>query len=99
MFMDLYIEREDKRITLEEWKKYISTDKELLLCEMVEGINPLTKMALYFESPGRVLWNGIEVFYKDGKIGCEGDEEGLIEKLRAIAEVFSASVYDCGEKI
>ena len=98
--MDLYIERKDERITLEEWKKYVSTDKELLLCETGEGVNPLTKMPIHFEMPGRVLFDGsIEIRYQNGKIGCEGDEEGLIGKLLAIAEVLDASVYGCGEEM
>lgn len=98
--MDLYIERENGMITLEEWKAYVSTDKELSLSETGQGINPITKTPLRFKMPGRVIWkDDIEITYKQGKIGCEGDGDGLVEKLMEIARALSASVYDCGEKI
>lgn len=98
--MDMYVERERKMITLEEWKKYVQSDKELSLSEQGKGINPLTSTPIYFEIPGRAIYkNDCEIFYENGKIGCEGSSDEIQEKLVEIAHTFHAAVFDCGEKI
>lgn len=99
--MDLYIERENDMITLEEWREYIDTDRELCLNETGSGINPITKKPLCILSPGNAVWipTGDEIRYKDGRVGCEGGDRALTEKLINIAKALSADVFDCGEKI
>lgn len=97
--MTIYIERVSGMITIDEWLTYISTDSELTLSENGTAINPITRVPMRFRIPGRVLWKNCEINYKQGKIGCEGISEGLIEKLSEIAAALSADVFDCGEKI
>lgn len=98
--MDLYLERECSRITLEEWLNYVESDKELILSENGTVINPLTQATMNFDIPGRVVWkNMYEITYKNGMIGCEGSSAEIIKKLMEIANVFNASLFDCGEKI
>lgn len=74
-------------------------DDELILAEVTEGINPLTKMKLRIEIPGRVIFKGMEINFKRGCIGCEYASEEMLEKLKEIATAFEANVYDCGEEI
>ncbi len=97
--MDLYVERETGEISLQEWLDYVKTDDELMLEEVAEGINPLTKQKLRIEIPGRVIFNGSDIYHRKGCIGSEDFSERLLEKLRSIAIFFDADVYDCGEKI
>lgn len=97
--MDLYIERENGNITLDEWLEYVNSDGELVLSETGTAINPLTKAVMRFRIPGRTLWRDYEITYKDGRIGSEGGSEELIEKLKQIAEALSGEVFDCGDKI
>lgn len=97
--MDIYIEKENGEISFQEWLDYVKLDNELILAEVSEGINPLTKMTLRIEIPGRVLFNGIEINFKRGRIGCEYASEEMLVKLKEIAIVFGANVYDCGEEI
>lgn len=96
--MDLYIERENGDITLDEWLEYVNSDGELTLSEIGTAINPLTKAVMRFRIKGRTLWKGYEITYSDGRIGCEGGTEELVEKLKQIASALSAKVFDCGEK-
>lgn len=97
--MDIYIERENGKITLDEWIKYVNSDGELILSETATAINPLTKAVLRVRVAGRVLWKDYEITYRDGRIGSEDGSEELVEKLKQIASVLSAEVFDCGEKI
>ncbi|MBQ4522267.1 MAG: hypothetical protein IJA10_04870 [Lachnospiraceae bacterium] len=97
--MDIYIEREKGEISFQEWLDYVKSDDELILTEVTEGINPLTKMKLRIEIPGRVIFNGVEINFKRGCIGCEYASEEMLAKLKEIAIVFGANVYDCGEEI
>ncbi|MCA5579312.1 hypothetical protein [Enterocloster clostridioformis] len=98
--MDIYVERIGKVITLEEWKKYVQSDKELSLSEQGKGINPLTRTTMYFEIPGRVIYkNDYEIYYENGKIGCDGLSDEIQGKLIEIARFFNAKVFDCGEEI
>ena len=98
--MDLYLERKEAPITLQEWKDYVHSDSELSLSEQGKGINPLTRAPLSFQIPGRAIWKDTcEIFYEAGRIGSAGSSEGIREKLSAIALVLHASVYDCGEEI
>lgn len=103
--LDLYLERENDRITLEEWKAYVNTDEELRLDERGHGINPLTKTPLIIMEPGKAIWNPpgdediYEIRYKDGRVGCEGGDKKITGKLIEIAKSLSASVFDCGDKI
>lgn len=97
--MDLYIERENGEITLEEWLEYVNSDGELTLSETGTAINPLTKAVMRFRIPGRTLWRDYEITYKDGRIGSEDGSEELAEKLEQIASALNAEVFDCGEKI
>ncbi|MCM1305248.1 MAG: hypothetical protein NC306_14260, partial [Butyrivibrio sp.] len=66
--MDIYIERE-KDITLQEWLNYVKTDKDLVLEESGEGINPITKQKLKIKIAGRVLFDDCEIIYQKGHIG------------------------------
>lgn len=97
--MDLYIERENESITLDEWIQYVNSDGELILSETATAINPITKAVLRVHRKGRVLWKDYEINYMGGKIGSENGSEELVEKLIQIAQALSADVFDCGEKI
>ena len=97
--MDLYIERENGEITLEEWLEYVNSDDELTLSETAEATNPITKAVLRVHIKGRALWKNYEINYRSGRIGSEFGSEELVEKLKQIAQALSAEVFDCGEKI
>lgn len=98
--MDLYLERESSKITLEDWLNYVESDKELILSENGTIINPITQSTMNYNIPGRVIWkNSYEITYKNGMIGSEDSSEEIINKLMEIAKVFHASLFDCGEKI
>lgn len=97
--MNLYIERTKNTITLQEWLDYVRTDESLILAEVSEGINPLTKLKLRIEIPGRVIFDDAEICYKKGRIGCEYYSENIADKLKEIAATLHAEVFDCGEKI
>ena len=97
--MDIYVERENQEINFQEWLNYVESDKNLILAEVTEGINPLTKMALKVEIPGRVLFQDMEIYHKKGCIGCEYASEEMLAKLKEIATALGAKVYDCGEEI
>lgn len=97
--MDLYIERENGSITLEEWLDYVKSDGELTLSETAEATNPITKSVLRVHIKGRALWRSYEIIYRKGRIGSEDGSEELAEKLKQIASALSAEVFDCGEKI
>lgn len=97
--MDLYIERENGEITLEEWLEYVNSDGELTLSEIGEAINPITKAVLRIHIKGRTLWKDYEINYRNGRIGSEDGSEELAEKLKQIASALNAEVFDCGEKI
>lgn len=98
--MELYLERKGKEITLEEWKAYVKSDKELLLSEQGQGINPMTRTPMRFEIPGRVLYQeSYEILYKEGKIGCNGSSDEICKKLSEISLSLNACLFDCGEEI
>lgn len=97
--MDIYIERENGSITLDEWLEYVSSDGELVLSETGTAINPITKAVLRVHIKGRALWRDYEINYRNGRIGCEDGSDELVEKLKRIAFALSAEVFDCGEKI
>lgn len=98
--MDLYIERENGVITLDEWLNCVSSDKELELSEDGTVVNPITKMPFKLKIRGRAIWRGsVEFTYVKGKIGCEGGSAEVINKLKQIAAALNAAVFDCGEKI
>lgn len=97
--MDLYIERENGTITLEDWLEYVKSDGELILSETCEATNPITKQVLRVRVTGRVLWKDYEITYRDGRIGSEDGSKELVEKLKQIAQALSAEVFDCGEKL
>lgn len=97
--MDIYIERENGKITLDEWLEYVNSDSELVLSETGTAINPLTKATMRFRIAGRSLWKDHELTYSEGRIGSEDGSEELVEKLKQIASALSAEVFDCGEKI
>lgn len=97
--MDIYIEKESGKISLQEWVDYVKSNEKLMLEEVSEGINPITKQKLRIEIPGRAIINDTEINYIDGRIGCEYASEEVLEALKEIAKVFGANVYDCGERI
>lgn len=97
--MDIYVEKEIGKISLQEWSNYVNADEKLVLEEVAEGINPLTKQKLKIEIPGRAVINDTSINYINGRIGCEYASGEVLEKLKEIASVFGASVYDCSEKI
>ena len=97
--MDIYVERENQELNLQEWLNYVESDKELNLAEVTEGINPLTKTILRVQIPGRVLFHDMEIHFKKSCIGCESPTEEMLRKLREIATALGAKVYDCGEEI
>uniref|UniRef100_UPI0040565D83 hypothetical protein n=1 Tax=Acetatifactor sp. TaxID=1872090 RepID=UPI0040565D83 len=97
--MDLHVEREGKEISLTEWLDYVKADKELVLAEVAEATNPITKQKLRIEIPGRVIFEDVEFNYRNGCIGCEFSSEVIIAKLKKIAKVFQAKVYDCGYEV
>ncbi|MDE6733044.1 MAG: hypothetical protein K2J77_09235 [Oscillospiraceae bacterium] len=97
--MDVYIERENGSITLEEWLEYVNLDGELTLSETAEATNPITKSVLRIHIKGRTLWKDYEINYRNGRIGSEDGSDEILEKLKQIAQALSAEVFDCGEKI
>ena len=97
--MDIYVERSGQAITLEEWKKYVQSDKELSLSEQGKGINPITRTPMHFKIPGRVIYKNYEIYYENGKIGCDGLSDETQEKLIEIARFFRAKIFDCGEEM
>lgn len=46
MNVDIYVEKENGEISLQEWLDYVKSDDALVLEEVAEGINPLTKQKL-----------------------------------------------------
>lgn len=97
--MDLYIKRDEKVITLQEWIDYVKTDNDLILAEAAEGMNPITKEKLRIEIPGRVIFNDNELHYKNGCIGCEYSSDTIVKKLKEIADTLNADLFDCGYRI
>lgn len=97
--MDIYIERENGEITLQEWLDYVKSDDELVLEEVAEAINPMTKAKLRVEIPGRAIFNDMEIRFRRGCIGSEDGSEEMLTKLKEIAKVLGAKVYDCGEEV
>lgn len=91
--MDIYMERE-KDITLQEWLNYVKTDKDLVLEEFSEGINPITKQKLKIKIEGRVLFDDCEIIYQKGCIGCDNHSEKVLAKLKEIAAVLGAEVFE-----
>lgn len=91
--MDIYIEKENGEISLQEWLDYVKTDGELMLSEVAEAINPLTKQILRIEAPGRVLYRNSAINFIRGRIGSEDGSEEMVAKLKEIAVVFGAKVF------
>ena len=91
--MDIYIENE-KGISLQEWVDYVNKDKELVLSESGEGINPITKQKLRIQIPGRVLFGDSEIIYRNGRIGSDDYSEELVAKLKEIAKAFHAEFFE-----
>jgi len=90
--MDIYVEKENGEISLQEWLDYVKTDGELMLAEVAEATNPLTKQKLRIEIPGRVLFENSEINFRRGRIGSEDGSEEMVAKLKEIATVFGAFV-------
>lgn len=90
--MDIYIEKENGEISLQEWLDYVKSDDELILAEVAEATNPLTKQKLRIEIPGRVLFKNSEINFRRGRIGSEDGSEEMVAKLKEIATVFGAFV-------
>lgn len=91
--MDIYIEREND-ITLQEWLNYIKTDKDLVLEEFGEGINPITKQKIKIKIEGRALFDDCEIIYQKGLIGCDGCSQRVLAKLKEIAKSLGAEVFE-----
>lgn len=91
--MDIYIQRE-KEISLQEWMEYIKTDKDLVLMESGEVINPITKQKMRMKIEGRALLGNSEIIYREGRIGCEGYSEKVLVKLREIAKTLGAEIFE-----
>lgn len=92
--MDIYIKRE-KDISLQEWLDYVKTDKDLVLKELCEGINPITKQKLKIKIEGRTLFDDSVIIYRKGMIGCdEGYSEKAADKLKEIAKSLGAEVFE-----
>lgn len=94
LIMDIYIEKEKGEITLQEWLDYVKSDDELILAEVAEGINPLTKQKLRIEIPGRVVFKNSEINFRRGRIGSEDGSEEMVAKLKEIATVFGAEFFE-----
>lgn len=92
--MDIYIEKENGEISLQEWLDYVKTDGELMLSEVAEAINPLTKQKLRIEIPGRVLFKNSEINFRRGCIGSEDGSDEMVAKLKEIATVFGADFFE-----
>ncbi|MBD5479603.1 MAG: hypothetical protein HDR14_09980 [Lachnospiraceae bacterium] len=91
--MDIYLKRE-KDISLQEWLDYVKTDKDLVLMEFGEGINPITKQKVKIKITGRVLFDDSEIIYKEGNIGCDDYSEKVLIKLKEIAKSLGAEVFE-----
>lgn len=91
--MDLYLKRE-KEISLQEWIDYVRTDKDLLLMETGEAINPVTKQRMKMKIAGRTLFDGTEIIYKKGRIGCDDPSEKVLAKLKELAQALGAEIFE-----
>ena len=96
--MDLYVEREENPISLQEWLDYVKMDEDLTLEEIAEGMNPITRERLRIEIPGRVVFGDEEIHYQKGCVGSDSDSKEVLAKLKQIAAKLQGDVYDCGEK-
>ncbi len=98
--MELYIERENGVITLDEWLSCISSDRGLKLSEDGTVVNPVTKKDFKLRIRRRAVWRGtVEFTYIKGKVCCSNALEDITAKLSELAVKLSACVFDCGEKI
>ena len=91
--MDIYIKR-DPDILLQEWINYVKSDKDLVLAERAEGINPITKQKLVINIKGRALYGDVDIVYKDGCIGNDDYYEELPHKLKEIAKSLGAEYFE-----
>lgn len=91
--MDIYIQRK-KEISLREWIEYVKTDKDLVLMESGEVFNPITKQKMRMKIEGRALLGGSEIIYREGRIGCDGYSEKVLEKLTEIAKALGAEIFE-----
>lgn len=91
--MDIYIQRE-KGISLQEWIEYVKTDRDLVLMESGEVINPITRQKMKMKTPGRALLGDSEIIYREGRIGCDGYSEKVLVKLREIAKTLRAEIFE-----
>ena len=91
--MDIYIQRE-KEISLQEWIEYIKSDRDLVLMEYGEVINPITRQKMKMKIEGRALLDGYEIIYKEGCIGCADYSEKVLVKLREIAKNLGADIFE-----
>ena len=96
--MELYVKRESEKISLQEWLDYVKTDKDLMLQEVVEATNPITKQLLRVEMPGRVILGEGDIQYCEGRIGCDRVSEEVLMKLKEIAIVFNGKLLDYREE-
>lgn len=90
--MDIYIKRE-KDISLQEWRDYVKTDKDLVLVEFEEGIHPITKQKLKIKIEGKALFDDFEIIYQKGLVGSDDYSERLLMKLKEIAKSLGAEVF------
>lgn len=103
--MELYIKRSNEEITLDEWKKYVASDRELDMKEVIEAINPITKEKLRMSIPGHTMYklNGKEIlgnfYYRNGLIESEQTEKEFVIKALKIAAYLNADLYVDDEKV
>ena len=91
--MDLYIQRE-KEISLQEWIEYVNTDRDLVLMESEEVINPITRQKMIMKIVGIALLGDSEIIYREGRIGCDDYSEKVLVKLREIAKTLGAEIFE-----
>lgn len=91
--MDIYIQRE-KEISLQEWIEYVKADRDLVLVESGEVINPITRQKMKIKIEGRALLDDYEIIYKEGRIGCDGYSEKVLVKLREVAKTLGADIFE-----
>ena len=91
--MDIYIQRENE-ISLQEWIEYVNTDRDLVLMESGEVINPITRQKMKMKIAGRALLGDSEIIYREGRIGGDDYSEKVLVKLREIAKTLGADIFE-----
>jgi hypothetical protein len=94
-----WTESESVPITLEEWKEYVATDREMRMDNFAEATTSGGDTIRY-ENEGLAVWipSGCWLDFRRGRIVAKNPDEETLAKMKSIAEQFGARVFgDEGE--